>query len=109
MEEVSTTPVSTPAPAPAPAPVAQPATETASSGSSDVFESMTEKPLDFKSLLLIALLAGFSIYGIVYYKKAIQKLNEDSKPSDEYSNLVDDLEEVKYNVKKALGKNYKAK
>jgi hypothetical protein len=57
-------------------------------------------------LLVFGLLIAFSVYGITYYRKAIAKLNEDQKPNDEFLNLVDDVEEVKYNVKKALGKKY---
>ena len=78
-----------------------------SGGGDDVFESMsTQKPMDLKSLLLFGLLVAFSIYGITYYRKAIAKLNEDKKPNEEFLNLVDDVEEVKYNVKKALGQRY---
>jgi hypothetical protein len=100
--EVGVAPV---APAPvapvAPAPVAQ------SGGGEDVFESMgSQKPMDFKSLLVFGLLIAFSIYGITYYRKAIAKLNEEKKPNDEFLNLVDDVEEVKYNVKKAMGNKY---
>ena len=62
--------------------------------------------MDLKSLLLFGLLVAFSIYGITYYRKAIQKMNEDKKPNEEFLNLVDDVEEVKYNVKKALGQKY---
>jgi hypothetical protein len=95
---VSTAPVST---APE-APVAS-----SSVGGDDVFENMsTQKPMDLKSLLLFGLLVAFSIYGITYYRKAIQKLNDDKKPNEDFLNLVDDVEEVKYNVKKALGKRY---
>lgn len=76
-------------------------------GGDDVFEDMgSKKPMDLKSLLLFGLLVAFSIYGITYYRKAIQKMNEDKKPNDDFLNLVDDVEEVKYNVKKALGKRY---
>lgn len=83
-------------------------TPSPSSGGDDVFESMgSQKPMDFKSLLVFGLLIAFSIYGITYYRKAIAKLNEDKKPNDEFLNLVDDFDEVKYNVQKALGKNYK--
>lgn len=101
--EVSVAPV---APAPvAPAPVA-PAPVTPSGGGDDVFESMgAQKPMDYKSLLVFGLLIAFSIYGITYYRKAIAKLNDD-KPKEDFLNLVDDVEEVKYNVKKALGKKY---
>ena len=30
--------------------------------------------------------------------------NEENKPTDDFLNLVDDMEEVKYNVKKAMVK-----
>jgi len=78
-----------------------------SGGGDDVFENMSsQKPMDLKSLLLFGLLVAFSIYGITYYRKAIAKLNEEKKPNDDFLNLVDDVEEVKYNVKKALGNKY---
>lgn len=84
------------------APVAQ-----TSGGGDDVFESMgSQKPMDLKSLLVFGLLIAFTVYGITYYRKAIAKLNEDKKPDDDFLNLVDDVEEVKYNVKKALGNKY---
>jgi hypothetical protein len=102
--EVAVAPVATAPVAPAPvatAPVAP------SGGGDDVFESMgSQKPMDFKSLLVFGLLIAFSIYGITYYRKAIAKLNEEKKPNDDFLNLVDDVEEVKYNVKKAMGKKY---
>ncbi len=102
--EVSVAPVAT-APV-APAPVA-PAPVSPSGGGEDVFESMgSQKPMDFKSLLVFGLLIAFSVYGITYYRKAIAKLNDDKKPNDEFLNLVDDVEEVKYNVKRAMGKKY---
>lgn len=85
----------------APAPVAP------SGGGDDVFESMgSQKPMDLKSLLVFGLLIAFTVYGITYYRKAIAKLNEEKTPSDDFLNLVDDVEEVKYNVKKALGNKY---
>ena len=101
--EVSVAPIAPVAVAPvAPAPVAP------SGGSEDVFESMgSQKPMDLKSLLLFGLLFAFSIYGITYYRKAIAKLNDEQKPNDDFLNLVDDVEEVKYNVKKAMGQKYK--
>lgn len=95
--------------APAPVSVApvQSASQT-SGGGDDVFENMSsQKPMDLKSLLLFGLLVAFSIYGIVFYRKSIQKMNEEKKPTDDFLNLVDDVEEVKYNVKKALGTKYK--
>lgn len=106
--EVGTTaPVQTVAPIQTVAPVQS--YEPSSGGGDDVFESMSrQKPMDLKSLLLFGLLVAFSIYGITYYRKAIAKLNEDKKPNDEFLSLVDDVEEVKYNVKKALGQKYSA-
>jgi hypothetical protein len=102
--EVAVAPVATAPVAPAPvatAPVAP------SGGGDDVFESMgSQKPMDFKSLLVFGLLIAFSIYGITYYRKAIAKLNEEKKPNEDFLNLVDDVEEVKYNVKRAMGKKY---
>ena len=80
-----------------------------SGGGDDVFESMgSQKPMDFKSLLVFGLLIAFTVYGITYYRKAIAKLNEEKKPNDDFLNLVEDFEEVKYNVKKGMGRNYKA-
>ena len=99
--EVAVAPV---APVQAVAPVQ---TVAPSGGGDDVFESMgSQKPMDYKSLLLFGLLIAFSIYGITYYRKAIAKLNEDEKPNDDFLNLVDDVEEVKFNVKKAMGQKY---
>lgn len=92
-----------PPPPPAPAPVAD-------SGSSDVFTDMSSngKKLDYKSILVMGLLIAVSIYGIVYYRKGIQRWEDDKKKNEDFLNLVDDVEEVKFNVKKALGKGYKA-
>ena len=103
--EVSVAPV---APAPvAPAPVAPAPVASTSGGGDDVFENMgSQKPMDLKSLLVFGLLIAFSIYGITYYRKAIAKLNEEKKPNDDFLNLVDDVEEVKYNVKKVMGNKY---
>jgi uncharacterized protein with LGFP repeats len=102
--EVGTTTV---APVETVAPVQVTTPAPATGGGDDVFENMTsQKPMDFKSLLIVGLIVAFSIYGITYYRKAIQKMNEDKKTSEEFLNLVDDVEEVKYNVKRALGKRY---
>jgi hypothetical protein len=103
--EVSVAPIAPVAPV---APVAPLQTVAPSGGGEDVFESMgSQKPMDLKSLLLFGLLFAFSIYGITYYRKAIAKLNDEQKPNDDFLNLVDDVEEVKYNVKKAMGQKYK--
>jgi hypothetical protein len=103
--EVAVPPIAPVAPVQAVAPVQ---TVAPSGGGDDVFESMgSQKPMDYKSLLLFGLLIAFSIYGITYYRKAIAKLNEEEKPNDDFLNLVDDVEEVKFNVKKAMGQKYK--
>jgi hypothetical protein len=87
-------------------PITQTPVASNNSGGDDVFENVgSQKPMDFKSLLLFGLLIAYSIYGITYYRKAIAKLNDDNS-KDDFLNLVDDVEEVKYNVKKALGKKY---
>jgi hypothetical protein len=104
--EVSVAPVATAPVATAPVATA-PVAPTLGGGGDDVFESMgSQKPMDLKSLLVFGLLIAFSIYGITYYRKAIAKLNDNKKPNEDFLNLVDDVEEVKYNVKKALGKKY---
>ena len=101
--EVAVAPVATVPETPAPAPVAP----ASGGGGDDVFENMgSQKPMDLKSLLVFGLLIAFSIYGITYYRKAIAKLNDDKKPNEDFLNLVDDVEEIKYNVKKAMGKKY---
>jgi hypothetical protein len=46
-----------------------------------------------------------SVYGIFYYRKAIKKLDE-QPTAEEYENMSGDIDEVKYNLKKALGKKY---
>jgi hypothetical protein len=85
-----------------------PTNQMALGGGDDVFESMgSKKPMDLKSILVFGLLIAFSIYGITYYRKAIAKLNQEKQPSDEFLNLVDDVEEVKSNLKRAMGRSYK--
>lgn len=94
-------------PAPTPATPSADLGDGGNSGSSNVIESMAnEKPMDWKSMLVFSLIIVASIYSIVYHKKAIKKL-EDGVSNDEFLNLADEVDEVKYNVKKALGKRYK--
>lgn len=67
--------------------------------------SITSGKMNIKDIVISALLITLSIYGIFYYRKAIKKLDE-QPTSEEYDNMSGDIEEVKYNLKKALGKKY---
>ena len=67
--------------------------------------SITSGKMNTKDIVISALLITLSIYGIFYYRKAIKQLDE-QPTADEYENMNGDIEEVKYNVKKALGKIY---
>lgn len=100
----------TPEVAPAPAPVATPAPAPAPSSvpqmeSGGATESIMKQKMNIKDIVISILLVGMSIYGIVYYRKAIKSLDE-TPTLEEFDNVAGDLEEVKHNVKKALGKKY---
>jgi hypothetical protein len=51
-------------------------------------------------------LVTVSIYGIVYYRKAIKSLDEQVTP-EEFDALADSVDEHDVNLKKALGSKYK--
>lgn len=89
-------PVATPAPAPAPAPQME------SGGATD---SIMKPKMNIKDMVLSGILIVMAIYGIVYYRKAIKSLDE-TPTLEEFDNMAGDLEEVKHNVKKSLGKRY---
>jgi hypothetical protein len=99
--------------APAPAPVAvevpvqvQPPVQ-ASTSFEDGGALENKAPSKWKAvdILILSLWIVLPIYGILYYRKAIQKLDE--QPTvDEFDNMTGDIEEVKYNLQKALGKKY---
>lgn len=96
-------PVVAPAPAPVPAPVSN------SFEDGGAFEGKTTASAKFKmvDILIMALWIVVPIYAITYYRKAIKKLDE--QPSvDELDNMSGDIDEVKYNLKKALGKKYES-
>lgn len=95
------TPEVAPAPAPAPAPVA-PAPQMESGGATD---SVMKQKMNVKDMVLSGILIVMAIYGIVYYRKAIKSLDE-TPTLEEFDNMAGDVEEVKLNVKKALGKKY---
>lgn len=93
------------APAPAPvavAPAPAPAPQMESGGATD---SIMKQKMNVKDMVLSGILIVMAIYGIVYYRKAIKNIDE--TPSlEEFDNMAGDVEEVKLNVKKALGKRY---
>ena len=89
-------PVATPAPAPAPIPQME---------SGGATESIMKPKMNVKDMVLSGLLIVMAIYGIVYYRKAIKNLDE-TPTLEEFDNMAGDVEEVKLNVKKALGKKY---
>lgn len=101
--------IGTPAPAPAPAvatPQPAPAPAPASSMETGGFmESVTKPKMKFVDLFIAGLLIATQIYLIVDTRRRIKKENE--MPSrEEFDNFVDDLNEVKYNVQKQLGRKY---
>lgn len=101
--EVTVAPVATaPATPVAPQPTPQPAPQVMEEGGA--FEGKTKWRM--VDILIMSLWIIVPIYGIIYYRKAIKKLDE-QPTTDEFDNMVGDIEEVKYNVKKALGGKYK--
>jgi len=92
-----------PAPAVAVAPAVAPATPQMESGG--FMENVTKPKMKFVDLFIAGLLIATQIYLIVDTRRRIKKENE--MPSrEEFDNFVDDLNEVKYNVEKSLGKKY---
>jgi hypothetical protein len=106
MEGQTTPPVevSTPAPAPVAESTPAPTVETSYSDGG-AMGSITSGKMNIKDIVISALLVTLSVYGIFYYRKAIKKLDE-QPTAEEYENMSGDIDEVKYNVKKALGKKY---
>ena len=106
MEGQTTPPVevSTPAPAPVADSTPAPTVETSYSDGG-AMGSITSGKMNIKDIVISALLVTLSVYGIFYYRKAIKKLDE-QPTAEEYENMSGDIDEVKYNVKKALGKKY---
>lgn len=110
MEAQSTAPATTPAPATAPAPEVANVTYQAPASTPQMetggaMESIAKPKMNIKDIVISALLIVVSIYGIFYYRKAIKKLDE--QPSaEEFDNMSGDIEEVKYNLQKALGRKY---
>ena len=108
MEGQTTPPVAETAPANTTPPISvetpAPTVETSYS-EGGAMGSITSGKMNIKDIVISALLITLSIYGIFYYRKAIKKLDE-QPTAEEYDNMSGDIEEVKYNLKKALGKKY---
>jgi len=102
---VPATPDVAPAPAPAvaPAPAPAPAPQMADGGAMD---SIAKPKMNVKDIIISALLVTLSIYGIVYYRKAIKSLDEQITP-EEFDNMAGMVDEHDVNLKKALGSKYK--
>jgi hypothetical protein len=100
--------VATPDVAPAPAqavapPAVAPAPQMADGGAMD---SVAKPKMNTKDIIISLLLITVSIYGIVYYRKAIKSLDEQVTP-EEFDNMAGMIEEHDVNLKKALGSKYK--
>ena len=97
------TPEVAPAPAPAVAPAPAPAPQMAEGGAMD---SVAKPKMNTKDIIISLLLITVSIYGIVYYRKAIKSLDEQITP-EEFDNMAGMVDEHDVNLKKALGSKYK--
>ena len=106
MEGQTTPPVevSTPTPAPVVESTPAPTVETSYSDGG-ALGSITSGKMNIKDIVISALLITLSIYGIFYSRKANKKLDE-QPTAEEFENMSGDIDEVKYNLKKALGKRY---
>lgn len=92
-----------PAPAPAVAVAVAPAPQMADGGAMD---SVAKPKMNTKDIIISLLLITVSIYGIVYYRKAIKTLDEQVTP-EEFDNMAGMVDEHDVNLKKALGGKYK--
>jgi len=97
------TPEVAPAPAPVVAPAPAPAPQMADGGAMD---SVAKPKMNTKDIIISLLLITVSIYGIVYYRKAIKSLDEQITP-EEFDNMSGMVDEHDVNLKKALGSKYK--
>ena len=99
--------VATPEVAPAPAPVVAPAPAPAPQyGDGGAMDSVAKPKMNTKDIIISLLLITVSIYGIVYYRKAIKTLDEQITP-EEFDNMAGMVDEHDVNLKKALGGKYK--
>jgi hypothetical protein len=97
------TPDVAPAPAPAVVQAPAPAPQMADGGAMD---SVAKPKMNTKDIIISLLLITVSIYGIVYYRKAIKTLDEQVTP-EEFDNIAGMVDEHDVNLKKALGGKYK--
>jgi hypothetical protein len=93
-----------PAPAPIDAYAPAPAPQMAEGGA---MENKVKPSFRLVDIAIMALWIVVPIYGIFYYRKALKKLDE-QPTADDFSNMNGDIEELQYNLKKALGKKYQA-
>lgn len=110
MEAQSTAPATTTAPATPPAPEVASVTYQAPASTPQMenggaMETITKPKMNIKDIVISALLIVVSIYGIFYYRKAIKKLDEQPS-SDEFDQMSEDIDELKFNLQKAMGRNY---
>ena len=99
--------VATPEVAPAPAPVVAPAPAPAPQyGDGGAMDSVAKPKMNTKDIIISLLLITVSVYGIVYYRKAIKTLDEQVTP-EEFDNMAGMVDEHDVNLKKALGGKYK--
>jgi hypothetical protein len=97
----------TPEVAPAPAqPVAQPVAPAPQMAEGGAMDSIAKPKMNVKDIIISLLLVTLSIYGIVYYRKAIKTIDEQITP-EEFDNIAGMVDEHDVNLKKALGNKYK--
>jgi|694.fasta_scaffold16915_11 hypothetical protein len=97
------TPDVAPAPAPAVVQAPAPAPQMSDGGAMD---SVAKPKMNTKDIIISLLLITVSIYGIVYYRKAIKNIDEQISP-EEFDNIAGMVDEHDVNLKKALGTKYK--
>lgn len=96
----------------APTPTPPPVVETSSKPSvtpqmetGGFMESISKPKMKFVDIFIAGLLIATQIYVIVDTRRRIKK-EEEMPTREEFDNFVDDLNEVKYNVQKQLGRKY---
>lgn len=99
------TPEVAPAPAVSPVVAPTPAPQMSDGGAMD---SIAKPKMNTKDIIISILLITVSIYGIVYYRKAIKTLDEQISP-EEFDDMANKVDEHDANLKTALGNKYKQK
>jgi hypothetical protein len=99
------TPEVAPAPAPAPAVAVAPAPAPQMEGGG-AMDSVAKPKMNTKDIIISLLLITVSIYGIVYYRKAIKTIDEQVS-AEEFDDLLAKVDEHDANLKSALGNKYK--